>query len=64
MLPKKELPKAPFFLFDIDKVVMENDAIPDLLKEQFFSKKTKDQKDQKELQNEQSTNLKALLKND
>jgi hypothetical protein len=43
MLPKKELPKAPFFLFDIDKVVMENDAIPDLLKEQFFSKKTKDQ---------------------
>jgi len=64
VLPKKELPKAPFFLFDIDKVVMENDAIPDLLKEQFFSKKTKDQKDQKELQNEQSTNLKALLKND
>jgi len=37
-LPKKELPKAPFFLFDIDKVLMENDATPDLLKEQLFSR--------------------------
>jgi hypothetical protein len=41
-LPKKELPKAPFFLFDIEKILMDNDATPDLLKEQFYSKKTKD----------------------
>lgn len=41
-MPKKELPKAPFFLFDMEKVLLENDATPDLLKEQFYSKKTKD----------------------
>lgn len=33
ILAKKELPKAPFFLFDIEKVVQENDATPDLIKE-------------------------------
>ena len=42
---KKQLPKAPFFLFDIEKVLMESDATPDLIKEQFFSKKTKDHAD-------------------
>lgn len=41
-MPKKDLPKAPFFLFDIDKVIAENDATTDLIKEQFFSKKNKD----------------------
>jgi Utp21 specific WD40 associated putative domain len=41
-LPKKELPKAPFFLFDIEKVLLENDATTDLIKEQFYSKKNKD----------------------
>ncbi len=32
-LPKKDLPKAPFFLFDIEKVILDNDSTPDLLKE-------------------------------
>jgi hypothetical protein len=32
-LPKKDLPKAPFFLFDIEKVIVDNDSTPDLLKE-------------------------------
>ena len=47
ILAKKELPKAPFFLFDIEKVLLENDATPDLIKEQFYSKSTKDQTDSK-----------------
>ena len=59
-LPKKELPKAPFFLFDIDKVVLENDAIPDLLKEQFFSKDRPETKPQKDFS--QVVNLKTLLR--
>ena len=33
ILAKKELPKAPFFLFDIEKVLLESDATPDLIKE-------------------------------
>ena len=33
MLQKKELPKAPFFLFDMEKVLLENDATTDLMKE-------------------------------
>jgi hypothetical protein len=37
-LPKKDLPKAPFFLFDIDKVLLENDATSDLIKEQLYSR--------------------------
>ena len=41
LLPKKNLPKAPFFLFDIEKVLLENDATTDLIKEQFFSAKSK-----------------------
>jgi len=41
-MPKKEAPKAPFFLFDIDKVILDNDATPDLLKEQLFSRKKDD----------------------
>jgi hypothetical protein len=38
MLPKKDLPKAPFFLFDIDKVLLENNATSNLIKETLFSK--------------------------
>ena len=39
MLPKKALPKAPFFLFDLDKVVAgELNTVPnDLLKQTFFT---------------------------
>jgi hypothetical protein len=43
LLAKRELPKAPFFLFDIEKVLLENDATPDLLKEQFYSRKNADE---------------------
>jgi len=32
-MAKKQLPKAPFFLFDIEKVLMESDATPDLIKD-------------------------------
>ena len=38
-MAKKELPKAPFFLFDIDKVLLESDGTSDLIKEQLYSKK-------------------------
>ncbi len=65
-LPKKDLPKAPFFLFDIDKVIGENDATSDLIKEQFFSKKNKDQDDNKKKSltevKEGIINLKLLLR--
>ena len=39
-MAKKELPKAPFFLFDLDKVITgENNTTPnDLLKQTYFSK--------------------------
>jgi U3 small nucleolar RNA-associated protein 21 len=39
-LAKKELPKAPFFLFDMDKVMAgESNTVPDeLLKQTFFTK--------------------------
>jgi len=33
MLPKKDVPKAPFFLFDIEKVLLEGEGTSDLLKE-------------------------------
>lgn len=40
MLPKKALPKAPFFLFDLDKAIAgEANTVPDdLLKQTFFTK--------------------------
>ena len=40
ILAKKELPKAPFFLFDLDKAVaVEKDIVRDeLLKQTFFTK--------------------------
>jgi hypothetical protein len=40
MLPKKALPKAPFFLFDLDKAIAgESNTVPsDLLKQTFFTK--------------------------
>lgn len=60
VLPKKDLPKAPFFLFDMDKVLIENDATPDLLKEQFFSTKTKEATDPKVIT--VAITLKNLLK--
>jgi hypothetical protein len=39
-LAKKELPRAPFFLFDLDKAVAgEKDTVPDdLLRQTFFTK--------------------------
>jgi len=39
VLPKKDLPKTPFFLFDLDKVMAgDSKAIPDdLLKQTFFT---------------------------
>lgn len=65
-LPKKDLPKAPFFLFDIDKVIAENDATTDLIKEQFFSKKNKAQDDTKKKSltdvKDSVINLKMLLR--
>ncbi len=65
-LPKKDLPKAPFFLFDIDKVIEENDATTDLIKEQFFSKKNKAQDDTKKKSltdvKDSVINLKMLLR--
>lgn len=38
-LPKKDMPKAPFFLFDLDKVMAgDSKAVPDdLLKQTFFT---------------------------
>ena len=60
-LPKKDLPKAPFFLFDMEKVLLENDATPDLLKEQFFSKQA-DGKDKKAAGESDAKTLKTLLK--
>jgi len=33
LLPKKSMPKAPFFLFDVERVVLDNDATSDLIKE-------------------------------
>ena len=49
ILPKKALPKAPFFLFDLDKAMAgENDTTPnDLLKSTFFNK---DQQEENALQ--------------
>lgn len=47
LLPKKDLPKAPFFLFDLDKVMAgDSKAVPDdLLKQTFFTQeKTKENK--------------------
>ena len=40
LLPKKELPKAPFFLFDLDKAIaVESNTAPnELLKQTFFTK--------------------------
>jgi len=40
VLPKKDLPKAPFFLFDLDKVMAgdENTTPDDLLKQTYFTK--------------------------
>ena len=40
LLPKKELPKAPFFLFDLDKATaIAKDITPnELLKQTFFTK--------------------------
>jgi len=40
LLPKRELPKAPFFLFDLDKAVAgESNTVPsELLKQTFFTK--------------------------
>jgi hypothetical protein len=65
-LPKKDLPKAPFFLFDIDKVIGENDVTTDLIKEQFFSKKNKAQDDPKKKSltdvKDSVINLKMLLR--
>ena len=37
ILPKKELPKAPFFLYDLSKVLNEDNKEDGLLKEEFFS---------------------------
>lgn len=39
VLPKQDMPKAPFFLFDLDKVMAgESQAVPDdLLKQTFFT---------------------------
>lgn len=61
---KREAPKAPFFLFDIDKVVMENDAQSDLLKEQFYTKNKKDSEEKKKTPGEMqdAVTLKSLLK--
>lgn len=63
-MPKKEVPKAPFFLFDIDKVILENDATPDLLKEQLFQRKKQESaSSEKKTSNLQATHkLKQLLK--
>lgn len=47
ILPKKDLPKAPFFLFDLDKVMAgESNVVPDdLLKQTFFTQeKTQENK--------------------
>lgn len=60
-LPKKELPKAPFFLFDIEKIVMENDATPDLLKEQFFTSKQQQADSKKHSLMGEAITLKKLL---
>ena len=40
-MPKKDLPSAPFFLFDIDKVLNDPGATSSLLKDQFFSSQSK-----------------------
>jgi hypothetical protein len=46
MLPKKALPKAPFFLFDLEKAVAgDSDTRPnDLLKQTFFTKEKAENK--------------------
>ena len=43
MLAKQELPKTPFFMFDLDKVMAgENNTTPnDLLAQTFFTKEQK-----------------------
>ena len=37
ILPKKDVPKAPFFLFDIGKVLLESEGTSDLIKEKYFT---------------------------
>lgn len=61
-MPKKELPKAPFFLFDIEKMITENDSTSDLLKEQFFSKAKADDKESKAINRTETSKLKEILK--
>lgn len=61
-MPKKELPKAPFFLFDIEKMITENDSTSDLLKEQFFSKAKADDKESKSINRTETSKLKKSSK--
>lgn len=61
-MPKKELPKAPFFLFDVEKMITENDATSDLLKEQFFSKSKATNNEDKKSNRGEASKLKEILK--
>jgi hypothetical protein len=61
-LPKSDMPKAPFFLFDLEKVIAGDLEGTNLLKPTFFSEKAPLPGSDKLKNHGFSTNLKSKLK--